>query len=101
MGVSTGDFDNDGWTDLYVTCFGPNHLFRNNGDGTFTDVTARAGVGDTRWSPGRRSAITTTTATLDLFVANYVDLRLDALPEFGEGKNCVFRGCRSSAARED
>ena len=46
MGVATGDYDNDGWEDLYITCFGPNHLFRNNGDGTFTDVTARAGVGD-------------------------------------------------------
>ncbi len=92
MGVSAGDFDNDGWTDLYVTCFGPNHLFRNNGDGTFTDVTAHAGVGDSRWSTGSAFGDYDNDGKLDLFVANYVDLRLDALPAFGEGRNCVFRG---------
>jgi enediyne biosynthesis protein E4 len=92
MGVSTGDYDNDGWDDLYVTCFGPNHLFRNNGNGTFTDVTARAGVGDARWSTGAAFGDYDNDGRLDLFVANYVDLRLDALPEFGQGRNCVFRG---------
>jgi hypothetical protein len=92
MGVSTGDYDNDGWTDLYVTCFGPNHLFHNNGNGTFTDVTASAGVGDPRWSTGAAFGDYDNDGLLDLFVANYVDLRLDALPEFGNGKNCVYRG---------
>src|SRR5262249_30605961 len=52
MGVATGDYDNDGWEDLYVTCFGPNRLYHNNGDGTFTDVAAKAGVADPRWSTG-------------------------------------------------
>ena len=79
-------------TDLYITCFGPNHLFRNNGDGTFTDVTARAGVGDSRWSTGAAFGDYDNDGKLDLFVANYIDLSLDALPEFGSGKNCVFRG---------
>ena len=62
MGVATGDYDNDGWEDLYVTCFGANQLYRNNGDGTFADVTREAGVGDPRWSTGAASPTTTTTA---------------------------------------
>lgn len=50
MGVATGDYGNDGYTDLYITNFGPNVLFHNNGNGAFTDVTVKAGVGDARWS---------------------------------------------------
>src|SRR6516165_9606954 len=50
MGVATGDFDNDGCIDLYLTGFGRNQLFRNNCDGTFTDVTARSGAGGAGWS---------------------------------------------------
>ncbi|MDQ3211836.1 MAG: CRTAC1 family protein [Acidobacteriota bacterium] len=92
MGVATGDYDNDGWEDLYVTCFGANHLFRNKGDGTFVDVTSRAGVGDPRWSTGAAFGDYDNDGWLDLFVANYVDLSLDALPEFGKGRHCVFRG---------
>ena len=46
MGVATGDYDNDGDTDLYVTALGPNTLYRNNGNGTFSDVTTAAGVDD-------------------------------------------------------
>jgi len=52
MGVATGDYNNDGFEDIYVTCLGPNHLLRNNGNGTFTDVTQTAKVGDARWSTG-------------------------------------------------
>ena len=92
MGVVAADFDNDGWTDLYVTCFGPNHLYRNLGDGTFADVTAKAGVGDRRWSTGAAFADYDRDGWLDLFVANYVDVRLEALPEFGKGKFCEFHG---------
>ena len=53
MGVAVGDVDNDGWLDLYVTAFGSNVLYRNRGDGTFEDVTARARVDDPRWTHER------------------------------------------------
>ena len=58
MGVATGDYDNDGDQDLYVTALGPNTLYRNNGDGTFSDVTAAAGVSDDRWIRRQRSSTT-------------------------------------------
>src|SRR5215813_11747501 len=92
MGVSVGDFNNDGWDDLYVTCLGPNHLFKNNGDGTFTDVTKTAGVGDPRWSTGSAFVDYDNDGYLDLFVSNYVDFNVNNLPEFGKGKPCQYRG---------
>jgi hypothetical protein len=92
MGVTTGDYDNDGWEDLYVTCFGPDRLYRNNRDGTFTDATEKTGVSDPRWSTGAAFADYDNDGWLDLFVANYADVRLDALPEFGKGKTCQYQG---------
>ena len=50
QGAACADYDNDGDVDLYVTNFGVNVLYRNNGDGTFTDVTVHAGIGDPNWS---------------------------------------------------
>ncbi len=73
MGVAVGDYDNDGFQDLYVTNFGHNVLYHNNGNGTFTDVTAKAGVDDPRWSTGAAWVDYDRDGRLDLFVANYLD----------------------------
>jgi hypothetical protein len=77
MGCAAGDVDNDGDADLYVTNFGPNVLYRNNGDGTFTDVTARAGVGDPRWGASCAFADYDADGWLDLYVANYLDFTVE------------------------
>lgn len=76
MGVATGDFDNDGWTDLYVTNFGSNQLLRNRGDGTFDDVTAASGADDPRWSVAATFFDLDRDGWLDLYVGNYVDYSL-------------------------
>ena len=76
MGVATGDFDNDGWTDLYVTNFGANQLLRNRGDGTFEDTTTAAGVDDPRWSVAATFFDFDRDGWLDLYVGNYVDYTL-------------------------
>jgi hypothetical protein len=73
MGVTTGDYDGDGWIDLYVVNHGPNQLFRNRGDGTFEDVTAESGADDPRWSAGAVFLDVDDDGRLDLFVVNYVD----------------------------
>ena len=72
MGVAVGDVDNDGWQDLYVTAFGSNVLYRNRGDGTFADVTARADVDDPRWTTSAAFIDYDRDGDHDLFLANYV-----------------------------
>jgi enediyne biosynthesis protein E4 len=91
MGVAVGDYNNDGFEDLYVTCLGPDHLLKNNGNGTFTDVTARAGVNDPRWTTGASFVDYDQDGDLDLFVSNYVDFDINNLPEFGQGKTCQYK----------
>ncbi len=76
MGVATGDFDNDGWTDLYVTNFGSNELLRNRGDGTFDDVTVASSTDDPRWSVAATFFDFNGDGWLDLYVGNYVDYSL-------------------------
>lgn len=91
VGVSVADFDNDGFDDLYVTCFGANKLYRNRGNGTFEDVTAKANVGDSRFSTGSAWGDYDRDGDLDLFVANYVEFSMDKLPQFGKGETCRYR----------
>lgn len=92
MGAAVGDYNNDGFVDIYVTCVGPNHLLKNNGDGTFTNVTRTARVGDPRWSAGAAFVDYDHDGKLDLFVSNYVAFDFNKLPEFGVGKLCQYKG---------
>ena len=73
MGVAVGDYDNDGFPDIYVTNFGQNILYHNNGDGTFTDVTAKAGVAAGGWSVSAGFFDYDNDGQLDLFVTRYLD----------------------------
>ena len=73
MGVAVGDYDNDGYPDLYVTSYGKNILYHNNGNGTFTDVTAKAGVGGGGWSVSAGFFDYDNDGKLDLFVTRYME----------------------------
>jgi tetratricopeptide (TPR) repeat protein len=72
QGVAVGDFDGDGFDDLYIACFGKDALLRNTGHGTFVDVTDAAGLGDTQWSTGASFGDLDGDGDLDLYVANYL-----------------------------
>lgn len=88
MATLWGDFDNDGLPDLYLINYGPNVLYRNNGDGTFTDVTAKAGVGDPSFGMSGAFVDYDHDGDLDLFVANFVDSsRLSGEPIRLAGRN--------------
>jgi hypothetical protein len=73
MGVAVGDYDNDGYPDIYVTNYGKNILYHNNGDGTFSDVTAKAGVAGGGWSASAGFFDYDNDGKLDLFVTRYMD----------------------------
>jgi enediyne biosynthesis protein E4 len=97
QGVCAGDYDNDGFEDLYVTYWGDCALWHNNGDGTFTDVAPKAGVttnprsGQARWNTGCAFVDYDKNGLLDLFVANYIDFdpKTAPLPESGP---CLYKG---------
>lgn len=76
MGVAVGDYDNDGRLDLYLTNLGPNQLLRNEGNGRFTDATAKSGTGDPLWGVPAVFLDYDRDGWLDLFVGNYVDFRI-------------------------
>ncbi len=79
MGVAVGDYDNDGYEDLYVTAYGGNKLYHNNGDGTFTDVTEKAGVSGSGWSTSAAWIDLDGDGLLDLVVLRYVQWDFDDL----------------------
>ncbi|MGH9309268.1 MAG: CRTAC1 family protein, partial [Vicinamibacterales bacterium] len=92
--VTVGDYDNDGFDDLFVTYYGHNVLYRNNGDGTFTDVTERAGLkgGVVRYGAGCTWVDYDRDGRLDLFVANYLNTTLEQLPKPGQNSDCRWKG---------
>jgi hypothetical protein len=98
FGVAVGDYDNDGWPDLYVTNFGKNRLYHNNHDGTFTDEAEKAGVTLGNWSTGATFGDYDGDGRLDLFVPGYVHYDLDHPPVPGSAEvafsTCEFRGMK-------
>jgi hypothetical protein len=96
VGVAVGDYDNDGWPDIYVANFGKNRLYHNNHDGTFTDVAEKAGVTVGGWSAGPTWGDYDHDGLLDLFVPGYVKFDIDNPPIAGQGRIppnfCQFRG---------
>ena len=92
MGVTIADIDNDGWEDIYLTGFGFNVLYRNDGKGAFSDVTRSAGVRDGGWSTGASFGDFDRDGFVDLFVTHYLQLDLDRLPEHGSTPLCRYRG---------
>jgi hypothetical protein len=93
-GVCVGDYDNDGWDDLFCTFWGRNILFHNNGDGTFTDVTRKAGLYQEkgRWGTGCTFLDYDRDGHLDLFVCNFVKLDPDNPPSPNDASFCQWKG---------
>ncbi len=93
QGVCVGDYDNDGWSDLFVTYYGHSRLFHNRGNGTFEDVTERAGLqaATVRWDTGCSFVDYDLDGKLDLVVTGYVDFDIAKVPEPGSG-GCQWKG---------
>jgi hypothetical protein len=93
QGVCVGDYDNDGWDDLYVTYYGKNRLYHNN-NGVFTEVAEQANVAGSgkAWGTGCAFVDYNRDGKLDLMVANYVDFNPATTPVPGDGQYCVWKG---------
>jgi enediyne biosynthesis protein E4 len=94
QGACVGDYDNDGFDDLYVTYYGKNRLYHNEGNGTFKEVAGAAGVaGDGKaWGTGCAFVDYDRDGKLDLLVANYVLFDIRTAPKPGEGSRCIWKG---------
>ena len=93
MGVTVGDYNNDGFDDIFITYWGQNVLYRNNGDGTFTDVTRAAGLElPPRWGSGCTWVDYDRDGKLDLFIANYLVFDPTKIPKTGQDPNCNWKG---------
>ena len=101
--VAAADFDNDGFTDLFVTYWGHNVLYRSNGDGTFSDATGKAGLvaKDTRWGSGATFIDYDRDGDLDLFVANYLVFDRARIPKPGQGGRIPAAALTAYARAED
>ncbi len=93
QGVCVGDYDNDGFDDLFVTYYGQNRLYHNTGKGTFEDVTKTAGLEqETRWGTGCAFVDYDLDGKLDLFVANYINFDKERIPLPGTTPDCKWKG---------
>jgi len=93
-GVCIGDYDNDGFEDLFLTYYGKNVLYHNNGDGTFNDITEKAGLlqKSNRYASGCTFVDYDRDGRLDLFVARYIDMDVATTPVGGANRYCLYKG---------
>ena len=92
--ITVGDYDNDGFEDIFITYYGHNVLYHNNSNGTFSDVTERTGLAQksVQYGSGCSWVDYDRDGRLDLFVANYLNTTLDKLPKPGENPDCTWKG---------
>lgn len=93
MGCAAGDYDNDGFVDLFLAQYGMNRLWHNNGDGTFSEVTQTAGVTDDRWGTSAAFADLDGDGNLDLYVVNYVEWSPDDPPCYTQHQTPIQISC--------